>query len=191
MVVLLLPVAAVQAQGKPQYISDEISVTIREKPSNDSNSLGQIRSGAKVTLLESLGADSFARIRTGDGREGWITARFLSDQPAAQDQLLQQRKDLDEAHAQIQKLQRELDEAQQQLAKARPALQLVADNDRLRAAVNQREQAVAELERRYDTEKARRDTMIAGAALVGGGVLLGLVLPHLGGSGRRRRRGEF
>ena len=184
--VLLVPLlASAEPPGKPQYIADEISVTLREKPSNEAGSLGQLRSGMRVALLESLGADSFARIRTTDGREGWITARFLSDQPAAKDQLLQARKDVDEAHAQVQKLQRDLDSAQQQLAKARPALELAADNDRLRADIAQRERAVSELEHRYDAEKARRDTLMTGAALVGGGVILGLLLPLLG-RGRKR-----
>src|SRR5581483_3768456 len=178
-VLLCLPTA--MAQGRQQYISDEISVTIRQKPSNDAESLGSVKSGMKVTVLESLGADSFARIRTADGREGWITARFITDQPAAKEQLASLKQQLDQAHSQAQSLQQDLSAAQQQLAKARPALEMAGENEKLNAAIAQREQQVGELEQQYDAEKARRQTLLTGAVLVAAGIFIGLVLPWMGG----------
>lgn len=183
-----LPGAAL-AQSGQQYISDEISVTIRQKPSNDAESLGVVKSGARVSVLESLGSDSFARIRTADGREGWITARFLSAQPAAKDQLLTLRQQLDQAHAQAQSLQHDLDTAQAALAKARPALEMAGENEKLRAAIAQREQQVGELEQQFDGERARRQTLLMGAMLVGIGIFVGLVLPWMGG--RKKRYSDF
>jgi len=184
-----LPSAMAQSAGKQQYISDEISVTIRLKPSNDAESLGVVKSGARVSVLESLGDDSFTHIRTADGRDGWITSRFISDQPAAKEQLTLLRQQLDQAHAQTQSLQHDLDAAQQQLAKAKPALEMAGENDKLRATILQREQQASALEQQFDTEKARRETIVTGAVLVGGGILIGLVLPWLGG--RKKRRSEF
>lgn len=182
------PFAAL-AQGGQQYISDEISVTIRQKPSNDAESLGAVKSGAKVTVLENLGADSFARIRTADGREGWITARFISGQPAAKDQLLALRQQLDQAHSQAQSLQHDLDTAQQALAKAKPALEMAGENEKLRAAMAQREQQVTELEQQYDGERARRQTLLLGAILVAAGIFVGLLLPWMGT--RKKRYSDF
>jgi SH3 domain protein len=186
---LWAPLALAQPEGQQQYISDDISVTIRQKPSNDALSLGVVKSGARVTVLDSLGADSFAHIRTADGRDGWITARFLSAQPAAKEQMLQLKQQLEQAHGQAQSLQRELDSAQQQLAKARPALEMAGENDKLRADIAQREQQVSELERQFDGERARRDTLATGAGLVGGGILLGLLLPWVGT--RKKRYSDF
>jgi SH3 domain protein len=177
------------AQGRQQYISDEISVTIRQKPSNEAESLGVVKSGTRVTVLENLGADSFARIRTAEGRDGWITARFLSDQPAAKEQLVALRQQLDQAHAQSQALQHDLDTAQQQLAKAKPALEMAGENEKLRAAIAQREQQVSAMEQEFDAEKARRQTLLVGALLVGGGMLVGLLLPWMGG--RKKRYSDF
>ena len=186
---LLLCPPHAAAQGRQQYISDEISVTIRQKPSNDAESLGSIKSGMKVTVLESLGSDSFARIRTADGREGWITARFITDQPAAKEQLTALKQQLDQAHGQAQSLQQELNTAQQQLAKAKPALEMAGENEKLKAAIAQREQQVGELEQQYDAEKARRQTLLTGALLVAGGIFIGLVLPWMGG--RKKRYSDF
>ena len=186
---LQMPFAMAQSPGKQQYISDEISVTIRQKPSNDAESLGVVKSGARVSVLESLGGDSFTHIRTADGRDGWITSRFLSDQPAAKDQLTQLRQQVEQAHAQAQSLQHDLDAAQQQLAKAKPALEMAGENDKLRATIAQREQQVGALEQQFDAEKARRETLATGAVLVGGGIFVGLILPWLGG--RKKRRSDF
>jgi|SRR5882757_245995 len=188
-VVLHAPSAMAQSAGKQQYISDEISVTIRQKPSNDSESLGVIKSGARVSVLEVLGSDSFAHIRTADGRDGWITARFLSEQPAAKEQLTQLKQQLDQAHVQTQSLQHDLDAAQQQLAKAKPALEMAGENDKLRATIVQREEQVGALEQQFDAEKARRETLVTGGILVGGGIFAGLILPWLGG--RKKRRSDF
>jgi len=185
----LLCAGAALAQARQQYISDEISVTIRQKPSNDAESVGTVKSGMKVTVLESLGNDSFAHIRTVDGREGWITARFISEQPAAKDQLVTLRQQLDQAHTQAQSLQHDLDSTQQQLAKAKPALEMAGENEKLRATIAQREQQVGALEQQYDAEKARRQTLLTGALLVGGGIFVGLVLPWMGG--RKKRYSDF
>ena len=57
---------------------------------------------------------------------------------------------------------------------------------RLQARIAELEAERVELARTYNEERARRQTLITGGALIGGGVLLGLVLPLLG---RRRKRG--
>lgn len=186
----LLPVLALAQNPRQQYIADEIRVTIRQEPRNDAASLGAVSSGAQVTVLQVLGADSFARIRTADGRTGWITARYLSSEPAAKDLLQSARKELAEARAQIESLQRELADAHEKLKAAAPAFEIAGDNRRLRAALAEQEQATRQMQDRYDIERARRRTLVTGAALVGGGTVLGLVLPLLA-RGKRRRYGDF
>ncbi|MGH8444443.1 MAG: TIGR04211 family SH3 domain-containing protein [Solimonas sp.] len=177
--------------GNTQYVSDDIVVVLREAPRNDGPSLGSLRSGQKVTLLENLGPDSFSRVRTADGREGWITARFLSAQPAAKDRLTQLKSDLDAAQTQIKSLQDELKGAKAQLEKARPAFELSQDNERLKNELASKEQAVNTAMAQFDQERAQRATLLTGAALLSGGVILGLVLPWLLQGRRRRRYGDF
>ncbi|WP_028081167.1 TIGR04211 family SH3 domain-containing protein [Solimonas soli] len=193
--VLLLAAPIVHAQsnssGATQYISDDVAVVLRESPSNDGASIGTLHSGDKVTVLESLGQQSFARVRTGDGREGWMTARYLSAQPAAKDRLQKMKADLDAAQAEIKSLQDQLKSAQAQLEKVRPAFELAQDNDRLKAELATKEQAADAAMQKYDHERAQRATLLTGAALLAGGVILGLVLPALLQNRRRRRYGDF
>jgi SH3 domain protein len=185
---LYTPVLLAQKQ---QYIDDEISVTVRDAPSNDAAFLGVVKSGDRVTVLESLGPQSFARIKTTDGKEGWITARFLTDEPAAIDALNSVRRELDQAKSRIRSLESDLEKAQTELEQARPALELAGENDQLRIQISELQRGAQEVERRFNEQKAWRRTMLTGGALVGAGVFLGLLLPWIGRTSRRRRWGDF
>jgi SH3 domain protein len=188
---MLVP-ALVHAQSatRQQYISDDITVTLREQPRNDAAPVGALKSGARVTVLQSLGPESFARVRTADGREGWLTTRYLSPQPAVKERFQQTREALDGAQSRIENLERELRAAQQQLSLAQPAFQAVRENERLQTAMAELQHSSAGLKQRYDEERARRRTLLSGGGLVLLGVILGLVLPLLR-RGRKRRYSEF
>jgi SH3 domain protein len=179
------------AQERQQYISDEITLTLRDGPRNEATYLGTVKSGDRVAVLESLGPQSFARVRTSDGREGWITARYLTDEPAARTALNGVRRELDQARARIRELESELGKSQSALDKARPALELAGQNDQLREQIEALQRSAQEAEQRFNEHKARRRTMLTGAALVGAGILFGLVLPWMLRSNRRRRWGDF
>ncbi|MDD3761905.1 MAG: TIGR04211 family SH3 domain-containing protein [Nevskiales bacterium] len=187
----LLAMPTLAAAEKLQYIDDEISVTVRDAPRNDATYLGVVKSGDRVTLIESLGPQSFAKIRTENGTEGWVTARFLTDEPAAKDALISVRRELSQAQSRIRSLETDLKTAQSELQKAGPALELATENDRLRAQITELQRGAEEVRQRYNEQKARRRTMLTGAGLVGAGILGGLILPWLGRHSRRRRWGDF
>lgn len=188
---LLLPALATAQTGRQYYISDDITVTLRAEPRNDAPPAGTLKSGARVTVLQSLGPESFARVRTPEGREGWMTARFLSTQPAAKERYVEARQSLDAAKKRIETLERELDAARQQLGQAKPAFELARENDTLKTSIAELQQTNAGIQQRYDAERARRKTLVTGAALIGGGVLLGLLLPWIGSGRKKRRYGDF
>lgn len=189
-VVALLASMQIHAQTGTQYISDEITLSIREAPRNDAPTIGVVKSGARVTVLESLGAESFARIRTTDGRSGWVTARYLTNQPAASTRVNELRTELDAAKQQLKARESELAAAREQLDKVRPAFELSQENDRLKAEAAEQSHATAELQRRFDAARQQRKTLLTGAGLLSGGVIMGLLLPALL-RGRRRRYSDF
>ena len=46
---------AAPAEGKTQYIADDVTVIMREQPRTDATIRAQLRSGMKITVLQSLG----------------------------------------------------------------------------------------------------------------------------------------
>lgn len=187
----LLPLAApALAAPRNQYISDSITVTVRERPANDGAPLAQVKSGQPVAVLESLGPDSFSRVRLANGREGWVPSRLISSEPAAQDQLDALRGERDHANAQVRALEQQLQSAQEQLAKARPAFELSQDNERLRAEIESMKRDNEAAQQRFDSDRSRRRTLLAGGGLIVGGIFLGLVLPYMGRN-KKRRYGDF
>ncbi len=189
-VIVLMAAIPVHAQSGTHYISDEITLSIREAPRNDAPTLGVIKSGAPVTVLESLGAESFARIRTTDGRSGWVTARYLTNQPAASTRANALRAELDAAQQQLKRREAELEAARAQLDRARPAFELSQENERLKAQAAEQARSTAELQTRFDAARQQRKTLLTGAGLLSGGVIVGLLLPALM-RGRRRRYSDF
>lgn len=167
------------------YVSDVINLTIRAAPANDAEYLGQIRSGDAVEVLESLGPKSFTRIRDADGREGWVTSRFLTDTPAARDQLAAAQTRLQQTEQALKALQVDHDEALQRLDEAGSALEMADENARLKGVIAQMEDDQAHWQVEREAFRAKRRMMLTGALLVAGGVVLGLLLPALG---RRRKR---
>src|SRR3546814_14114413 len=65
---LIFAVPLAYAEGTPQYITDDVSVTLREAPRNDAASIGVLHSGDKVTMLETHGEQSFDRKSVVEGK---------------------------------------------------------------------------------------------------------------------------
>ncbi|MEQ1439198.1 TIGR04211 family SH3 domain-containing protein [Fontimonas sp. SYSU GA230001] len=195
LMLLLLP-AASWAQ-KQQYVNDEITVSLRDGPRNDATFLGLLKSGDAVTVLENLGEQSFAKVRTADGRVGWVTARFLTDHPAATSLLADARSALDQARARIEELERELQAARSSAppapAAAAPAVAVPAlPDDELKRQNAVLRTQIADLQRRLQLAEStaagdddRRNLMLTGGLLALAGLLLGMLLQGL--AGRRRR----
>lgn len=187
---LSAPLMAAEPDPRPHYISDDVTISLRDQPGTDAPTQGTVHSGDRVVVLQSQGTGSFARIRTADGREGWLPERYLTEAPAARDRLDAMQKQLDEAQSQVQSLKSALDGARQQLTQVKPTMELAAQNDQLRARVKDAERQLQSLRASEDEEAGRRQTLLAGGGLIGAGLVLGLILPWLMRP-RRRRYSDF
>lgn len=194
------------AQAETRYVTDQIEVTLRAGEGSRYKILKMLPSGTALDVLGVNKTSKYARVRTEDGTLGFVLEAELQTEPAARNRMAEMEARLAElqqapdtltaklARAQSEQadlktryegLEREKQRLEQQLATIRQASANVLDitNDRERLRLQ-----VADLTRtRADLEQENRDLknqtnqrwFMIGAGVLVGGVLLGLLLPHL------------
>jgi SH3 domain protein len=139
----LVIAAPTRADDTTRFVRDWISVPLYEAATADSRKVHTgITSGTEVTLVRSDERNGFSLVRTTEGTEGWIAARYLMEEPTARMQLDNATKELTElrkvnAELQAQQSALPLDkrEAAQQLA------QLTSANAQLQSELQALQQA--------------------------------------------------
>lgn len=213
MVCLALLAGAAGATGQTRYVTDDLKLPVRTGESVQHRIVKMLDSGTKVELLEP--GREYSRVRTADGVQGWMLTRYLQAQPVAKDRvqelieerdqfalrnltLEQQLQELsgsdDPLETDLTRLNAEHRELQARYAELEQAAGSTLDTQRqlddLRAQLQAREQALDELEadNRRLLENAQREWFLIGAAVLGVGLLIGVLLPGLRS---RRSRGGF
>ncbi len=209
---LLLTCAAAYAD-KTAYVTDRIEVNLRAGKGIKYKILRRLESGAAVTILEQDSRSGYSKIRLHDGTTGWILTRYLSNEPGSREKLRAATGQIERLKSENTRLERELEalkQAKGSLASetaelterntrlenelkhirhaAAHAIEIEAERNRLRERVAEQERQIQRLELENKTlnrENSQRWFLI-GAAVLAGGILLGLILPRLGW---RRKRG--
>jgi SH3 domain protein len=208
---LLLACLASTALAETRYVSDRLEITLRTGTSTQHSIMRMLPSGMRLEVLESDPGSGYARVRTPDGTEGWVLARYLMEQPAARDRLAAATEraaslelrvadlaaqvealsgERDALQAQRDGLESELNEVRSELERIRrvsaSAVELDSANRELRTRVAAAEQDGTLLRAEIAELKrnTQRDWFMAGAGVLLLGLVLGLVLPRI----RWRRR---
>ena len=216
--ICLLSVVAghVHAQTE-RYVTDSLRLEARQGPSTTHRISHMLSSGARVTVLEDDTETGYSRVTLDDGSEVWILTRFLMDEPAARARLVQTQENLSEEHekardlaSQLETLGRTADEIEQSrsaLATDKKLLQTELAQIKQAAAdtlaIQERNQSLdkqlevvstdldaAKQRNRALKERSERDWFIAGAGVLLGGIIIGLVIPKIRWK-RRRGWGEL
>ena len=197
----------------PVWVSDVFEITLRTGPSSGNVILLMVPSGTELTVLEYDEQSGYARVQTTGGTEGWVLSRYLMDEPAARDQLDAVAKQLASTEAHGENIGLELATINEEYDKIIGSLQkLEQDNVRLESEIreitekagnviaidrqnNELQQKltgaeiqinVLEEEKNSLLNQSSRKWFFVGALVLFGGVLLGLIFPHLKFRGRAR-----
>jgi SH3 domain protein len=200
-----------------RYVTDSLRLETRQGPSTSHRITRMLSSGARVTVLEEDAETGYSRVTLDDGTEAWILTRYLMEEPAARAQLgeavenfTREREMARDLASQLETLGQTTEEIEQSrsgLATDKKVLQTelaqikqaAADtlaikerneslNEQLAAlttdldAANQRNRALK--------ERSERDWFIAGAGVLLGGMIIGLIVPKIRWK-RRRGWGEL
>lgn len=209
-IVVLLAAPTLSAE-ETRYVTDEYEFNLRSGQSTRYKILRQLPSGTPVAVLGTNAETGYARVRTEDGITGYILSRYLEREPAASSQLESMRAQLsalqqapDKLAARLSSLQAEYDtlsasagtlEREKQdleaaLVEVRRASANALEIDRERRELQEQ---VSELLLKVDqlehqnlelSNQTKQQWFLIGAAVLSGGLLLGILLPNL----RLRRR---
>jgi SH3 domain protein len=200
-----------------RYVTDSLRLEARQGPSTNHRITNMLSSGTRVTVLEEDAETGYSRVALDDGSEVWILSRFLMDQPAARAQLAQAREKFTSERDNARNLTGELEtmgRTADELEQSKSAL--ATDKKLLQTELAQIKQAAADtlaiqernqnLDKQLEVvstdldaakqrnralkERAERDWFIAGAGVLLGGIIIGLVIPKIRWK-RRRGWGEL
>ena len=203
---LLALTAAGGAQAETRYVTDQLKITMRSGESTTHKIIRMLPSGYPVEVLETNRDSGYSRIQTGDGKTGFVLTRQLMNTPSARERLekaearLQELQEepgrlttklmtLQDEHQKLQGAHTEMTGERDRLAQELEAIQRTASNAiRISNERNELRKQVATLTRQVEDLKQENrelgnDTaqnwFLIGAGVIVGGIILGLILPHL------------
>ena len=203
---LLLLTVAGGLHAETRYVTDQLKITMRSGESTTHKIVRMLPSGYPVEVLETNRDSGYSKIRTGDGKTGYVLTRQLMKIPSARERL-------EKAEARLQELQEEpgrlstklttlrdehqtlqgahakVTDERNNLAQELDAIQRTAANAiRISNERNELRKQVATLTRQVEDLKQENrelsnDTaqnwFLIGAGVIVGGIIIGLILPHL------------
>lgn len=209
--ILLLALFSAGVTANTAYVTDQLEITLRTGETTGHRILRMLPTGEKLTVLGTNPQSGYTKVRTATGAEGYVLTRQLVDNPVARDRLAAAEAEvqalkaapgelssrlakLREDHATLQQAHQQLQQAKQTVDQEFAALKRTANNAvRIANERNELRKQVASLTREVEDikqqnreleNKTAQNWFVIGAGVVVGGILLGLILPHL----RVRRR---
>jgi len=177
-------IAPVHAADEKRYISDELSTWVRSGPGDQYRLVGKLNAGEEVTLLQVN--NDYGQVRDAEGKTNWIPLSQLSINPSLRTrvpQLEQQVKDLTAKLANIDNSwNQRTSEMQNKVANSDGTIDgLKAENQKLKNELIVAQKKVSAANVQLD-DKQRTIIMqwfMYGGGVLGVGLLLGLLLPHM------------
>jgi len=172
-VTALMIFSATAGQAKVAWVMDkEVTLTLRTGAGTQYRIIGNLATGDVATILTR--GDGWTKVRTEDGKEGWVSAGFLQTSPPAQVELESLKRDTEDLRRQV----AELSEKSTELGAIKDGLESNDEEQRLEIDQLTREN--------YELRAgARWPEWITGAGIVLVGMALGAMLGR--SAGRRRQ----
>ena len=198
------------AQSQTQYVSDHLVITVRTGQGAHFQIIKTLESGEHVKVLE-VTDTGYTQIETSDGVEGWVRSQYLAEEPVASEKLVRaearllktktalkklketyttlktEHKSLSTSQAALSKDKKQLDTDLARLNKvAKKPIILDRQNRQLQEKNVTLEKDLQRLNQENHSlkDRSQREWFIAGALVLFGGIILGLLIPKL--RGRKR-----
>jgi len=170
---LLALLVALPALAERAWVSGDLRLNLRSGPGNQYRILGSLKTGDSLQVLERT--EKWTKIRTGEGKDGWIPGGYLNPQPPPTIRL-------EKLEAEVAKLREALGKTEKEASELRRGSEEISANDSVQKA---------EIERltkeNYRLRAGERwAEWITGALVLSTGMALGALLSRI--SSRRSRQ---
>ena len=195
MTLLALSASTIAHADEKRYVSDELNTWVRSGPGDNYRLVGTVNAGEEVTLLQTNNDTQYAQVKDSSGRTAWIPLKELSANPSLKTRvpdLENQVKTLTDKLNNIDSTwnQRTAD-MQKKVAGSDSAINALKDeNQKLKneLIVAQKKVNAANLQLDDKQRTIIMQWFMYGGGVLGAGLILGLVLPHLVPSRKRKDR---
>lgn len=154
---LILLAIGFPALADTRYIIDELSVNMRKGMGNEFAINAILKSGDRVTVYSDA-ASGYSKVKTEDGKVGYILTRFLSREPTGKLRAERMRKQLEDLQEKNSALEKALVTARTGAEQAGTTnSKLVEERDKLRARLDWIEEASANSVRLADENQQLRE----------------------------------
>ena len=192
---LALSASTIAHADEKRYVSDELNTWVRSGPGDNYRLVGTVNAGEAVTLLQTNNDTQYAQVKDSSGRTVWIPLKELSTSPSLKTRvpdLENQVKTLTDKLNNIDTTwnQRTAD-MQKKVAGSDSVINgLKEENQKLKneLIVAQKKVNAANLQLDDKQRTIIMQWFMYGGGVLGAGLILGLVLPHLVPSRKRKDR---
>lgn len=192
---LALSVSSAAHADEKRFVSDELNTWVRSGPGDNYRLVGTINAGEEVSLLQTDNNTQYGQVRDSSGRTAWIPLKELSTEPSLRTRvpdLENQVKTLTDKLNNIDATwnQRTAD-MQKKVAESDGVINsLKDDNQKLKneLIVAQKKVNAANLQLDDKQRTIIMQWFMYGGGVLGVGLVLGLALPHLVPSRKRKDR---
>ena len=181
-----LSVSTLAHAEEKRYVSDELNTWVRSGPGDNYRLVGTVNAGEEVVLLQTNEASNYAQVRDSSGRTAWIPLKELNTQPSLRTrvpELENQVKTLTDKLNNIDNTwnQRTADMQQKVAGSDGVINSLKEENQKLKneLIVAQKKVNAANLQLDDKQRTIIMQWFMYGGGVLGAGLFLGLVLPHL------------
>ena len=181
-------------QAETQYVTENLNTYLRSGAGDQFKIAGAIQSGEAVTILEQQG--KYTLIRDNKNREAWILTSELSSTPSSREENPKLKAQVQELTLKLNRVdsdwQQRTNEIQRRSKQAeQQSSELLEQNSQLKRELEMTKNKNRDLEAMLDANKREIaiQWFIYGGSVLGVGLLIGLVLPHI--LPRRKRRDSW
>ena len=99
---LALLLMTLPAAADTLYVNDILRVGVRSKPNSAESPLVVVTTGARLEVLERQGG--YVKVRTAEGKEGWVNKIYLVSEPPARERLARLKEEFDRVQGELDEL---------------------------------------------------------------------------------------